>query len=441
MAIIQALLNQRSNPPNERLFTTAGTFNWQVPAEVYAISAICIGAGGGGGKGNNDVAPGASGPGLPAGGGGGGALRYAINIPVIPGEILEITVGAFGAGGFSSGRFGAPGGNGGLSRIRRGATTLLTASGGSGGDDGGAGGNGGMFDQTPTDPNVSGGNGGAGGTAAGADSGGGGGAGGYQTGNGGAGGTTSGGTQPGGGGAGGSGNIGGGATGFLGQGDEADAAGGGGSGGNSATGINGATPGGGGAGRIGNVAIWTGFTTNYGITGAGGNGGNGAVRILWGYDRAYPSTNTRNYVEALSITISTSSFTSGQAIGNAYYPGFCPGIAGATNTSPQLSWTLTGDTSNAASIRCRCIDISAGDFVHWSVDNIPVNNNSIAENGTWPGTPTINDTDYGPGANRANGWAGPCPGGVSHTYRITLTVLDASGSTLATSNILSFTAT
>lgn len=441
MAIIQALLNQRSNPPNERLFQTAGTFDWQVPAEVYAISAICIGAGGGGGKGNNNVAPATSGPGLPAGGGGGGALRYAINIPVIPGEILEITVGAFGAGGFSSGRLGAPGGNGGLSRIRRGATTLLTASGGSGGDDGGAGGNGGMFDQTPTDPNVSGGNGGAGGTAAGADSGGGGGAGGYQTGNGGAGGTTSGGTQPGGGGAGGSGNIGGGATGFLGQGDEADAAGGGGSGGNSATGINGATPGGGGAGRIGNVAIWTGFTTNYGITGAGGNGGNGAVRILWGYDRAYPSTNTRNYVEALSITISTSSFTSGQAIGNAYYPGFCPGIAGATNTSPQLSWTLTGDTSNAASIRCRCIDISAADFVHWSVDNIPVNSNSIAENGTWPGTPTINDTDYGPGANRANGWAGPCPGGASHTYRITLTVLDASGSTLATSNILSFTAT
>ncbi len=60
-------------------FLTPGTHYWTVPAGVYSICAVCIGAGGY-----------SSGPG---GGGGGGGVAYKNNIPVTPGQVIRIVVG------------------------------------------------------------------------------------------------------------------------------------------------------------------------------------------------------------------------------------------------------------------------------------------------------------------------------------------------------------
>ena len=143
---------------------------------------------------------------------------------------------------------------------------------------------------------------------------------------------------------------------------------------------------------------------------------------------------------ALSITITTSSFTSGNAIGGAYYitGGNCH--PQAANTSPQVSWTVSGDTSGADSIRCLCLDVDASNFIHWMVFSIPLANGSISENGSWPNGSSVQTNDWdGVLTSRANGWGGPCPDS-QHTYNINFYVVDSGGSILATSNTLSFEA-
>ena len=60
-----------------------GTTTWTAPAGVFTVSILAVGAGGGGGTGG--------------GGGGGGALAYANAVPVVPGTVYNIQVGAGGA--------------------------------------------------------------------------------------------------------------------------------------------------------------------------------------------------------------------------------------------------------------------------------------------------------------------------------------------------------
>jgi hypothetical protein len=64
-------------------FTTPGTYTFTVPANVYSLSAVAIGGGAVGGQ--NGVA------------GGAGALSYQNDIPVTPGQLLTVVVGAGGA--------------------------------------------------------------------------------------------------------------------------------------------------------------------------------------------------------------------------------------------------------------------------------------------------------------------------------------------------------
>lgn len=263
-------------------FTSSGTFT--VPTGVTEVSAVVVGGGGGGGNATNDDEPGA--------GGAGGGLSYG-TFSVTPGESLTVTVG-------SGGQNGATGGTGGTSSLSRGGTTLLSGGGGSGGSstDSGAsgGGTGGSSGGTERDGGGTGGNGGATSDSS-TGAGGGGGAAGYS-GNGGEGAdrgsnnATAG--SGGGGGGGGSGSstrggAGGGGVGILGEGASGAAGsgstgGGGGSGGNdgsdstSSTGANGGSYGGGGAGGRNNNG--------------GGDGQPGAVRIIWGPGRSYPSTLT-----------------------------------------------------------------------------------------------------------------------------------------------------
>ena len=143
---------------------------------------------------------------------------------------------------------------------------------------------------------------------------------------------------------------------------------------------------------------------------------------------------------ALSISITSSSFTNGGAIGGAYYitGGNCH--PNAANTSPQVSWTVSGDTSGAAGIMCLCTDPDDDNFIHWFVMSIPVESGSISENGSWPSGSSVQTNGWdGVLTSRANGWGGPCPPS-QHTYNLWFEILDSENTTLATSNTLTFTA-
>ncbi len=83
----------------QQRFDASGSFT--VPAGVYELFCTAA-AGGGGGGGQNGGGQGAG------GGGGGGTYCEDVRIPVTPGDVLTITIGAGGAGG----GVGANGANG-----------------------------------------------------------------------------------------------------------------------------------------------------------------------------------------------------------------------------------------------------------------------------------------------------------------------------------------
>jgi hypothetical protein len=264
-----------SIPPGQQAFTTLGSTSFTVPIGVTSICAVLIG-------------PGSSN----ANGGGGGALRYINNLPVTPGETLEVYVGWSDFLGGARDTY-----------IKRGANTLVYAGGGGmSGSYNWLGGTGGStIGAGPYGGTVGGGDGGDSGFAANA---GGGGAGGYSgTGGKGAGGTAATAGAGGGGGGGGSsssdnpGGGGGGGTGLYGQGT------------NGTVGSNGYYAGGGGGGSSGGAGATSGYNTGAvgGLYGGGGgagghnaqytqyyagNGTQGAARIIWGTGRAFPSTLT-----------------------------------------------------------------------------------------------------------------------------------------------------
>lgn len=282
-------------------FTTVGTTSWVVPANVYSISAVVVGGGGGGSAWTSG-----------GGGGRGGDLRYAISIPVTPGETLTITVGAGGIKALT-----AVAGSGGFSNISRGGTSLLQAAGGAGGSSS-SGFGATLGTSTPTSANIGGGTGGthaAGGTT---NTSGGGGAAGY-TGNGGnsgvgaVAGSAGAGGGGGGGGGGGSGGTGasGGGVGIYGLGA------------NGAAGASGAVGLGGSGGTDGNASTG-------GVYGGGGggsdaatlanakDGGQGAVRIIYGEGRTYPSTRTVDQELFSGLPATTASIYSTSTIVDSY---------------------------------------------------------------------------------------------------------------------------
>lgn len=287
--------------PGQVEYTTPGTYSWTVPEGATTICAVLIGGGG----------PGAA-PGNPtiAGGGGGGGLRYVNDLPVTPGETLTVIVGDIGLQtGSSTYRAG------GTSQLKRSTNVLVEATGGTGAVGGGTGGGGTAVGAGPYGGTIGGGNGGNGTTGSQSGShGGGAGAGGYS-GNGGNGGsvnsnaTTNAATAGAGGGGGGGGasyntyrGTGGGGVGIYGQGSNgtagtsiynsgAPSAGGGGSGGSDGAVSSGNANKNGGPYGGGGGAFSTGWSTTvanwlYGAS--------GAVRIIWGAGRAFPSTNTQN---------------------------------------------------------------------------------------------------------------------------------------------------
>ncbi len=263
--------------------------NWTVPAGVTSICILCVGGGAGADGGNS---------------GGGGGLTWINDVPVTPGTTLKVWQGRSGS------RFGSTGGDkdGEDSYVKDASGNMIIQaqkglkdqnnSGGSGGNDVNniglayqnltyGGGAGGMGDGYPSGTGGKGGGGGAGGYS------GKGGAGGSSCNNGenGAGG--------GGGGGGGHCSTDGGQGGGVGLFVEGTSGFGGGAG-------NYAGPGSGGSGGYtgaSSYGSWNEYTGAFGGgCGAGsGGGGRGAVRILWGAGRAFPSTNvgqTRTYTHA-----------------------------------------------------------------------------------------------------------------------------------------------
>lgn len=257
------------NPPavGQQAYTTPGTYTWIAPAGVTSVSVVCIGGGGGAGK-------------YYGTGGGGGGLGWKNNISVTPGQSYTVVVGAGGIAGTTAG------GNGGDSYFID--TSTVKGGRGLGGPYSTTGG-------TTLGGNYVGDGGGKGGSNTNEyATGGGGGAGGYS-GNGGLGGpwaesSLSGAysAPAGGGGSGGAYVVGGGGVGLYGQGSGGIGTGQGGS-----AGSNGLTysssplvlPSGGNYGGGGSYNAYV---------NVGGNGGTGAVRIIWGPNRAFPSTNTQD---------------------------------------------------------------------------------------------------------------------------------------------------
>jgi Raf kinase inhibitor-like YbhB/YbcL family protein len=64
-------------------------------------------------------------------------------------------------------------------------------------------------------------------------------------------------------------------------------------------------------------------------------------------------------------------------------------------------------------------DAPAGDWVHWTMWNIPVTTSEIPE-GSVPAGATVGLTDFG-----KNAWGGPCPPSGVHHYNFKLYALDA----------------
>lgn len=297
-AIALRALGINAKPWGEVIYDTPGTYTFTVPEGVTSICAVCIGGGGGG---YSTTAGGT--------GGSGGGLVWGNNMPVVPGAEYTVEVGAGGTGGTSPT-------NGGNSVFKVGTTAILTAIGGTGNTSDTVKNGGGRLYTAGYFSLVSGGNGGQarGGTYAG----GGGGAGGY-TGTGGNGGysgvepTAGNGGGAGGGGYGGSGDSagGGGGTGLYGQGPNGIA-------GVNSTGDVTVRAGGGSYGEQGGTEASTSrpHGGKYGGGGGGtdtstaplaGNGGDGAVRIIWGEGRAFPTTNVGNLIFRPSLYVSSGS--------------------------------------------------------------------------------------------------------------------------------------
>ena len=299
-------------PPNgQQAYTTPGTYSWTAPAGVTSVSVVAVGGGASGAL-NNSTS------GNTAIAGGGGGLGWKNNITVVPGQTYTVVVGAAGSKHYGASSYtGTVYGNRGEDSYFINTTTVK----------GGGAGVGATAEVGGTYVGDGGGNGGNGRGGWQQNIGAGGGAGGYS-GNGGNGTSyssqysDSNGSGGGGGGGGGvvdsstSSGYGGGGVGILGQGASGTmgswvslsppytmyGSGGGGGSGGSAAGAwarSDSNPGSSGGSYGGGGGAWQNIYSSNGFNGAGAGG---AVRIIWGTNRAFPSTGTTDVSGGGGIT-------------------------------------------------------------------------------------------------------------------------------------------
>jgi hypothetical protein len=304
-------------------YDICGTYTWICPAGVTSVSIMGVGGGGGGANGSSTGA---------VNGAGGGGFTYVFSYTTTPGQSYTIGIGC---GGGTSGGTGFQGRDGGATYFSYAGANVIVAAGGdgarivSGGEPASVNATGstsvdGDYSQlsyggtaflgNPFANPGSGGGGGAGGYFDGIGGGGGGFAGGtgstttsiygipYGAGGGGGGArSTSGYGSAGGGGVGlyGNGSAGAGGAGSLGAPYTAPVGGGGGSGGT--PGFNGNTYLGGSGGDGGRYGGAGGSTVA--PSGIAGKGASGALRIIWGASRAFPSTGTADTSNTVTIPL------------------------------------------------------------------------------------------------------------------------------------------
>jgi hypothetical protein len=129
-----ALLNGTVGFGQVNTYNTVGTSTLTVPAGATFATIECLGGGGGGGTVTNGTDAFGN-PTVASGGGGGGGAYSKVVIPVIPGNVMEITVGAGGSGNGTNYEDGLPGRQ---SKVVYNSNIICSADGGFGG--GGAGG-------------------------------------------------------------------------------------------------------------------------------------------------------------------------------------------------------------------------------------------------------------------------------------------------------------
>lgn len=105
------------------IYQTPGTFSFTVPSGVFTLSRVRLWGGGAGGRGGTTSTVGTS--------GGGGAYADISRVPVTPGQVIPLTVGAGGA----AGAVGESGANGGTSAFG----VFASAPGGNRGESGSGG--------------------------------------------------------------------------------------------------------------------------------------------------------------------------------------------------------------------------------------------------------------------------------------------------------------
>lgn len=125
-------------------YDTAGVYTMTVPdgANFFYIDAGGGGGGGGGAGGGWNVDHITNEEYLAGGGGGGGGVAQTVSgfaLPVVPGDVIEVTVGAKGLGGIGGvapGNNAATGGTGGATIVKLNGAVVLTLAGGIGGTGG-----------------------------------------------------------------------------------------------------------------------------------------------------------------------------------------------------------------------------------------------------------------------------------------------------------------
>lgn len=93
------------------------------------------------------------------------------------------------------------------------------------------------------------------------------------------------------------------------------------------------------------------------------------------------------------------------------------------DVSPALEWSGAPEATKSFALICEDPDAPAGDWVHWTVYDLPPTSTGLPE-----GVPSTDDIPGGgrQGRNdfRRIGYGGPCPPGGTHRYVFALYALD-----------------
>ncbi|MFO1372609.1 MAG: YbhB/YbcL family Raf kinase inhibitor-like protein [Candidatus Competibacteraceae bacterium] len=132
-----------------------------------------------------------------------------------------------------------------------------------------------------------------------------------------------------------------------------------------------------------------------------------------------------------AITVTSSAFTNGGVIplANVFSLGTqCQG----SNLSPPLQWTA--GPAGTATFTVEMVDLTASNFLHWRISNIPAATTTLPQ-GVAPATPPFIQAVNGFGTA---GYGGPCPpnDGLAHQYQITVSALDAANAVLDTGKLI-----